>query len=72
MMSEITETIPAGRRCWSVSWPEYTPADVTPPELRPSAPAHHVPGWAEAAPTPTDVHDWDHGHPLIGRNTASA
>lgn len=58
-MSEITETIPAGLRCWSVSWPEYTQADVTPPELQPSALAHHVPDWAEAAPTPTDVHDWD-------------
>ena len=32
-MSETTETIPAGRRCWSVSWPEYTPTDVTPPGL---------------------------------------
>jgi ADP-ribose pyrophosphatase YjhB (NUDIX family) len=58
-MSEITETIPAGLRCWSVSWPEYKPADITPPELRPSALAHHVPDWAEAAPEPTDVHDWD-------------
>lgn len=37
---------------------EYTPVDVTPPELRPSALAHHVPDWAEAAPTPSDVHDW--------------
>ncbi|MEV8336499.1 NUDIX domain-containing protein [Streptomyces niveus] len=58
-MSDITETIPAERRCWSVSWPEYTPADVTPPELLPEALAHHVPDWAEAAPTPADVHDWD-------------
>lgn len=54
---ERTET-PAGRRCWSVNWPEYTPTDITPPELRPSALAHHVPDWAEAAPTPTDVQDW--------------
>ncbi|MCX5078776.1 NUDIX domain-containing protein (plasmid) [Streptomyces sp. NBC_00513] len=38
---------------------EYTPVDITPPELQPSALAHHVPNWAEAAPTPTDVHDWD-------------
>ncbi|MCQ8833767.1 NUDIX domain-containing protein [Streptomyces malaysiensis] len=58
-MSEITRTIPAGLRCWSVSWPEYTPADVTPPELLSTALAEHVPGWAEGAPTPTDVHDWD-------------
>ncbi|MFM9681678.1 NUDIX domain-containing protein [Streptomyces brasiliscabiei] len=57
-MRDITETIPAGLRCWPVSWPEYTPADITPPDLRPSALAHHVPDWAEAAPTPTDVHDW--------------
>ncbi|MFL4497568.1 NUDIX domain-containing protein [Streptomyces sp. VTCC 41912] len=57
-MSEITETIPADRRCWSVSWPQYTPVDVTPPELRPSALAHHVPSWAEAAATPDAVTDW--------------
>lgn len=38
---------------------EYKPADITPPELQPSALARHVPDWAEAAPTPTDVHDWD-------------
>ncbi|GAB2717273.1 NUDIX domain-containing protein [Kitasatospora kifunensis] len=37
---------------------EYTPTDITPPELRPSALARHVPDWAEAAPTPDDVHDW--------------
>ncbi|MFF7250010.1 NUDIX domain-containing protein [Embleya sp. NPDC008237] len=37
---------------------DYTPTDITPPELRPSALARHVPDWAEAAPTPTDVHDW--------------
>ncbi|WP_331724050.1 NUDIX domain-containing protein [Streptomyces erythrochromogenes] len=37
---------------------EYTPTDITPPELQPSALANHVPAWAEAAPTPTDVHDW--------------
>jgi ADP-ribose diphosphatase len=57
-MSDITETIPSGLRCWSVSWPEYTPADITPHELRPSALAHHVPDWAEAAPTPNDIRDW--------------
>jgi ADP-ribose pyrophosphatase len=55
---ERTETVPAGRRCWSVDWPEYTPTDVTPPELRPSALARQVPDWAEAAPTPADVQDW--------------
>ncbi|WP_327170009.1 NUDIX domain-containing protein [Streptomyces subrutilus] len=37
---------------------EYTPTDITPDELRPSALAHHVPAWAEAARTPADVHDW--------------
>ncbi|MFF7764249.1 NUDIX domain-containing protein [Streptomyces griseorubiginosus] len=57
-MSEIAETIPAGLRGWSVSWPEYTPADITPPELRPSALAECVPSWAEGAPAPTDVRDW--------------
>ncbi|MFF9733689.1 NUDIX domain-containing protein [Streptomyces albidoflavus] len=36
----------------------YTPSDITPPELLPAALAEHVPTWAEAAPTPTDVHDW--------------
>jgi len=56
--SEITETIPVGRRSWSVPWPQYAPVDITPPELRPSALADDVPNWAEAAPTPTDVHDW--------------
>ncbi|AEY90265.1 hypothetical protein SHJG_4997 [Streptomyces hygroscopicus subsp. jinggangensis 5008] len=54
----ISKVIPAGLRSWSVSWPQYTPTDITPPELRPSALAHHVPDWAEAAPTPTDIHDW--------------
>ncbi|WP_235439317.1 NUDIX domain-containing protein [Streptomyces yangpuensis] len=33
--------------------------DITPPELLPAALAHHVPDWAEAAPTPADVTDWD-------------
>ncbi|MFI8944795.1 NUDIX domain-containing protein [Streptomyces syringium] len=55
----MTETIPAERRCWSVNWPQYTPADITPPELLPAALAHQVPGWAEAAATPADVNDWD-------------
>ena len=54
----MTETIPAEPRCWSVSWPQYTPADITPPELLPAALAHHVPDWAEGAATPADVHDW--------------
>ncbi|MFI9269810.1 NUDIX domain-containing protein [Kitasatospora sp. NPDC052896] len=58
-MSESTEPVPTERRCWSASWPKYTPVDITPPELRPSALAHHVPNWAEAAPTPADVHDWE-------------
>ncbi len=38
---------------------KYTPTDVTPPELQPTALARHVPDWAEAAPTPDDVHDWE-------------
>ncbi|MFF9691059.1 NUDIX domain-containing protein [Streptomyces sp. NPDC014623] len=61
-MSETTETIravPAALRGWSVSWPQYVPTDVTPPELLPTALAHQVPDWAEAAPTPADVPDWD-------------
>ncbi|MCX5278266.1 NUDIX domain-containing protein [Streptomyces virginiae] len=37
---------------------EYCPVDITPPELQPSALAHHVPDWAEAARTPADVTDW--------------
>ncbi|MFI0742713.1 NUDIX domain-containing protein [Streptomyces sp. NPDC021100] len=51
-------TVPENWRSWSVSWPEYMPADITPPELRPSTLAYQVPAWAEAAPTPADVHDW--------------
>ncbi|MYS36343.1 ADP-ribose pyrophosphatase YjhB (NUDIX family) [Streptomyces sp. KhCrAH-43] len=54
----MTESIPAERRCWSVSWPQYTPADITPPELLPTALAQHVPDWAEGAPTPAEVPDW--------------
>ncbi|MFB7763614.1 NUDIX domain-containing protein [Streptomyces xiamenensis] len=38
---------------------DYTPIDITPPELRPSALARHVPDWAEAAPTPDDVQNWE-------------
>ncbi|MFJ2007925.1 NUDIX domain-containing protein [Streptomyces chartreusis] len=66
-MNENTEAIPAERRSWSVTWPAYRPADITPPELRPSALAHHVPDWAEAAPTPADVHDWEQrqAHALV-------
>lgn len=37
---------------------EYTPTDITPPELRPEKLAYHVPDWAEAAATPADVPDW--------------
>ncbi|MET8411094.1 NUDIX domain-containing protein [Streptomyces sp. NPDC005195] len=59
-MSDTTENIPTGLRCWSASWPGYTPVDITPPELHPAALARHVPDWAEAAATPTDVDDWDH------------
>ncbi|MEU3565403.1 NUDIX domain-containing protein [Kitasatospora sp. NPDC006786] len=58
-MSETTKTVPADLRDWAVSWPQYTPVDVTPPELLPSALAHHVPTWAEGAATPDDVTDWE-------------
>ncbi|MFJ6784523.1 NUDIX domain-containing protein [Streptomyces yangpuensis] len=51
-------TVPTALRPWSVNWPEYNPADATPSELLPEALAHKVPGWAEAAATPTDVRDW--------------
>ncbi|EHM31502.1 NUDIX hydrolase [Streptomyces sp. W007] len=61
-MSETTATVPAALRDWSVSWPQYTPTDITPPELLPAALAHHVPDWAEAAPTPADVPDWGRRH----------
>ncbi|NEA14141.1 NUDIX domain-containing protein [Streptomyces halstedii] len=69
-MSETTETtgaVPAALRDWSVSWPQYAPTDVTPAELLPAALAHHVPDWAEAAPTPADVPDWDRrqAHALV-------
>ncbi|MEV8536159.1 NUDIX domain-containing protein [Streptomyces sp. NPDC051211] len=57
-MNKTTETVPAALRSWSVSWPEYKPADVTPSELLPEALARQVPGWAEAAATPADVRDW--------------
>ncbi|MFC9183346.1 NUDIX domain-containing protein [Streptomyces globisporus] len=63
--TETTETagaVPAELRDWSVSWPQYAPTDVTPAELLPAALAHHVPDWAEAAPTPADVPDWDRRH----------
>ncbi|MFD7642310.1 NUDIX domain-containing protein [Kitasatospora sp. NPDC059795] len=78
-MSEIKSTIvPAGLRDWAVSWPQYTPLDVTPAELLPAALAVEVPGWAEGAATPEDVADWaerraaalvpfeldEHGRPL--------
>ncbi|MFE1824619.1 NUDIX domain-containing protein [Streptomyces anulatus] len=64
-MSKTTATvrtvraIPDMLRAWSVSWPQYTPTDVTPPALLPAALAHQMPDWAEAAPSPTDVRDWD-------------
>ncbi|GHI98200.1 hypothetical protein TPA0906_00660 [Streptomyces olivaceus] len=51
-------TVPEDRRSWSVSWPQYAPADITPPELRPAVLARQVPEWAEAAATPNDVNDW--------------
>ncbi|MFF2236338.1 NUDIX domain-containing protein [Streptomyces anulatus] len=61
-MSKTTATVravPDMLRAWSVSWPQYTPTDVTPPALLPAALAHQMPDWAEAAPSPTDVRDWD-------------
>ncbi|RZE68139.1 NUDIX hydrolase [Streptomyces albidoflavus] len=57
-LNQLTPSIPARLRSWSVPWPEYAPVDITPPELRPAELARHVPDWAEAAPTPTDVRDW--------------
>ncbi|MYT25963.1 NUDIX domain-containing protein [Streptomyces sp. SID7760] len=51
-------TVPENRRHWSVSWPEYAPVEITPPELRPLALAQHVPDWAEGHPTPEHVRDW--------------
>lgn len=56
-MSEITN-VPAALRDWAVSWPQYTPVDVTPPELEPQALASEVPGWAEGASSPDAVADW--------------
>ncbi len=52
-------TVPEDRRLWSVSWPEYAPVKITPPELRPLALAQHVPDWAEAHATPDLVPDWE-------------
>lgn len=57
-MRQLTPSIPARLRSWSVRWPEYAPVDITPPELRPAELARHVPDWAEAAPTPAGVRDW--------------
>ncbi|MGA5820845.1 NUDIX domain-containing protein [Kitasatospora sp. NPDC094028] len=56
-MNKIT-AVPAALRDWAVTWPEYAPVDVTPDELQPAALAHHVPDWAEAAPTPDAVTNW--------------
>ncbi|MFF2549289.1 AAA family ATPase [Kitasatospora sp. NPDC058063] len=53
------EVVPAGLRDWAVSWPQYAPLDVTPPELLPQALAAEVPAWAEGAATPADVTNWD-------------
>ncbi|WP_371801502.1 NUDIX domain-containing protein (plasmid) [Streptomyces sp. NBC_01732] len=57
-MTSETETVPDALRSWSVSWAEYAPVDVTPPELRPDSLAREVPDWAEGAALPTDVADW--------------
>ncbi|MGC5000631.1 NUDIX domain-containing protein [Streptomyces sp. DT195] len=57
--------VPEDQRRWWMSWPEYAPVDITPPELRAVALAQHVPDWSEAAATPADVDDW-------GRRRAAA
>ncbi|HWU07510.1 MAG TPA: NUDIX domain-containing protein [Streptomyces sp.] len=55
----MTETtVPANLRDWAVAWPQYTPLDATPPELKPQALAREVPSWTEAAATPDSVTDW--------------
>lgn len=44
--------IPEHLRPWSADWPEYAPADVTPPELRPDGIAASVAdGWVRDAAT---------------------
>ncbi|RZF02824.1 NUDIX domain-containing protein [Streptomyces albidoflavus] len=54
----MTTSVPTELRDWAVSWPQYAPVDVTPPELTPSALDREVPTWAEAAPTPADIANW--------------
>ena len=52
--------IPHGWGSWSVSWPDYDPVDITPPELRPEALRQDgAPDWAEPATSPAEVPDWD-------------
>ncbi|MEV7659454.1 hypothetical protein AB0O39_35480 [Streptomyces anulatus] len=56
-MSETTEivgAVPAALRDWSVSWPQYTPTDVTPAELLPAAaePGRPPPRPAHPPPPP--------------------
>ncbi|MFD4672403.1 NUDIX domain-containing protein [Lentzea sp. NPDC058450] len=52
-------TVPETKRSWSVSFPEYSPVDITPEELRPAGlPKSVVDGWAEPFVTANDVPDW--------------
>lgn len=51
--------VPETMRSWSMPWPTYSPADITPPELRPDGLADSVKeGWAEPYAEPNDVPDW--------------
>ncbi|SCE40416.1 NUDIX domain-containing protein [Streptomyces sp. OspMP-M43] len=58
-MSRSTTKTAAEPRSWAEPAPTYQPEDITPPELHAAALAQHVPDWAEAAPTPAEVRDWD-------------
>lgn len=51
--------VPDVLRPWSVIWPAYQPADITPPALTPAGlPVSVAEGWAEPYGTPHDVPDW--------------
>ncbi|NEA22632.1 NUDIX domain-containing protein [Actinomadura bangladeshensis] len=51
--------VPAHLRPWSVPWPGYSPADITPPELRPGPGLAEsvAEGWAEPCSDPTCIPD---------------
>lgn len=52
-------SVPETNRPWSVSFPDYRPVDITPPELRPDGLFRSVvDGWAEPYASPADVLDW--------------